>query len=394
MVGNRKMKICTITCHDVYNHGASLQAYALMKYLSSKGNNVEIIDYKPDYLDIQYKLLAINNERWNKNIFTKLVYLLFKIPNRILQLKRKRSFDKFTNKYLKLTPKKYVSNEQLKNDIPEADIYMCGSDQIWNSSHKNGRDEAFYLNFVPNNKIRASYAASFATDSIANEYKDMVKKQVNRLDRISVREQSGVNILNELGVKNVVTVLDPVFLLSKKEWDLIDKQVFEEEYILIYDFDNNPLIKKIAIDISRKMGWKIYSVNEMKLGYEDKSFKYSGPEIFVSLIKYSKLVISNSFHAVVFSIIYEKQITVVNRLENNNTRMRDLLNIVGLESRMIHNDFDINEIITEIDYSHVNKILKEKIEFSKAYLENVLTINTGGDRSDEEKGYICDRLTE
>ncbi len=142
------------------------------------------------------------------------------------------------------------------------------------------------------------------------------------------------------------------------------------------------------------MGWKIYSVNEMKLGYEDKSFKYSGPEIFVSLIKYSKLVISNSFHAVVFSIIYEKQITVVNRLENNNTRMRDLLNIVGLESRMIHNDFDINEIITEIDYSHVNKILKEKIEFSKAYLENVLTINTGGDRSDEEKGYICDRLTE
>ena len=89
------MKVSTITCHDVYNHGASLQAYALMTYIKNQGNEVEIIDYKPDYLSNHFKLLAVNNPKYDKNIYIKFIYLLLKMPGRILKLRRKKKFDKF-----------------------------------------------------------------------------------------------------------------------------------------------------------------------------------------------------------------------------------------------------------------------------------------------------------
>ena len=215
------MKICTITCHDVYNHGASLQAYALMTYLKNKGNDVEIIDYKPDYLSGHYKLFSIDNPKWERNILTKVIYLSLKIPYKIPGLKRKKEFDKFTKKYLNITGKRYISNEELKADMPKADAYLCGSDQIWNSFYKNGRDKAFYLDFVPDNKIKASYAASFATDFIEDKYKEIVRSNVSRLDGVGVREISGVKILHDLGIENAINVLDPVFLLDKDEWDKI-----------------------------------------------------------------------------------------------------------------------------------------------------------------------------
>ncbi|MEH7549898.1 polysaccharide pyruvyl transferase family protein, partial [Neobacillus vireti] len=223
------MKICTITCHDVYNHGASLQAYALMKYLSNSGHDVEIINYKPDYLSNHYRLMSINNPKWEKNYLTKSIYLLLKIPFRLPGLKRKKAFDKFTLQYLKLSKLKYNSYEELKNDPPIADAYICGSDQIWNTLHKNGKDPAFYLDFVPDEKIKGSYAASFATESILEEHKPMIKQRVSRLDRISVREKSGVKILKELDINQVVNVVDPVFLLEKNEWDKLYIKEFKEK---------------------------------------------------------------------------------------------------------------------------------------------------------------------
>ena len=369
------MKICTITCHDVYNHGASLQAYALMTYLIKQGNDVEIIDYKPEYLSGHYRLFSIDNPKWEKNILTKFIYLSLKVPYKIPGLKRKKEFDKFTKRYLNITNKRYTSNEELKYKIPEANVYLCGSDQIWNSLHKNGRDKAFYLDFVPENKVKAAYAASFATDSIEDKYKEMVKSNVSRLDGVGVREISGVKILHDLGIKNAINVLDPVFLLDKNEWNKIGSEVFNEKYILVYDFDNNPLIEKLTKDIANKNGYKIYTISHYKSGYEDRSFRFSGPETFVSLVRDSKFVISNSFHAVVFSIIYEKQVVIVNRTESINTRMRDLLQELGLGNRLIKDkNYNLDELIKEIRYTKVKQILNEKIKFSKKYLEEILSI--------------------
>ncbi|WP_347915893.1 polysaccharide pyruvyl transferase family protein [Clostridium saudiense] len=96
------MKIKTITCHDVYNSGASLQAYALMKYLQNNGHEVEIIDYKPDYLSNHYKLSAVSNPKYEKNLILKIIYLALKLPQRILALRIKKKYDEFKDKYLKI----------------------------------------------------------------------------------------------------------------------------------------------------------------------------------------------------------------------------------------------------------------------------------------------------
>ena len=371
------MKICTITCHDVYNHGASLQAYGLMKYLMNCGHDVEIIDYKPDYLSNHYNLFSINNPKWKRNILTKVIYLALKIPGRILSLKKKRSFDNFTSKYLKKTNLRFSSYEELKENVPFADAYICGSDQIWNTLHRNGKDPTFYLDFVPDGKIKASYAASFAIDTISDEYKPMVKERVKRLDGVSVREKSGVEILKKLDINNAVNVVNPVFLLEKEEWNTIGTKEYKEEYILVYDFDNSHLIQKIATEIAKTRGYKIYNVNSCKLKYADRYFSFSGPETFISLIRDAQFIISNSFHAAVFSIIYEKDFVIVNRTEAINTRMRDLLDDLQLTERLISDDYDINKILKKVDFKESKTILNEKIAFSKKYLSDVISKNYG-----------------
>ncbi|MDR7239977.1 hypothetical protein J2Y02_004621 [Neobacillus drentensis] len=369
------MKIYTITCHDVYNYGASLQAYALMRYLIKCDNDVEIIDYKPDYLSNHYKLLSIHNPKWKKNIITKSIYLVLKIPGRIPGLNRKKAFDKFKKDYLKLTELRYKSNEDLKKNVPIGDVYLCGSDQIWNTLFQNGKDPAFYLDFVPDEKIKASYAASFATDSIPEKYKPMIKEKIERLDGVGVREKSGVEILKNLNIKMAVNVVDPVFLLDKKDWDVITKEEYGEKYILVYDFDDNQLIKKIALDISKEKGYKIYSLNPGKLKYADSNFTFHGPETFVSLIRNAQFVIANSFHAAVFSIIYEKEFVIVNRKEAINTRMKDLLEDLKLKNRLISDTFTLDDVLKKIDFSDSKKILNEKIGFSKKYLRDVISLS-------------------
>jgi Polysaccharide pyruvyl transferase len=370
------VKICTITCHDVYNHGASLQAYALMTYLKQCGHEVEIIDYKPIYLSNHYNLLSIDNPKWNKNAVTKFIYLTLKMPVKIPSLKRKKAFDQFTSKYLKLTKSRYSSNEELRKDLPHADAYLCGSDQIWNSLHQNGKDPAFYLDFVPSEKIKASYAASFATDTIMDEMLPFVKKRVEQLDGIGVREKSGVEILKRLDIKKAVTVVDPALLLSKEDWNILGEEKFNEKYILIYDFDNSDLIRKLALEIAKEKGYKIYSINPGKINYAERYFKFVGPKTFISLIRDAAYVISNSFHAAVFSIIYQKNFAIVNRTESINTRMRDLLEDLKLNQRLVNEDYNLDEILTMVNYSESVQLLNEKISFSMKYLDETLLSKT------------------
>ena len=255
------MKIKTITCHDVYNVGAGLQAYALLTYLEQLGHDVQIIDYKPDYLSKHYSFSIVGNPIYEKGKLIKFLYLMVKFPKRLWCYfgKRKRRFDLFKKEYLKVTPICYSSNEHLKDETPEADIYIAGSDQIWNPLFKNGRDPAFFLDFVPENKIKASYAASFAVESLPIELEKEILDRLKRLDFVSVREKSGLDIVKGLGVDRGRVVLDPVFLLDKTKWDGFCKETteFNERYILIYDFDKNDIIEKCAKTIAWVKKYKI-----------------------------------------------------------------------------------------------------------------------------------------
>ncbi len=367
------MKIKTITCHEVYNHGASLQEYALLKHLENLGHESETIHYKPYYLSNHFNFYRVSNERFSKNFVLKWIYILLKLPSRLKSLKRKKNFDKFSKRFIKSTTKKYTTNDELKANIPQAEAYICGSDQIWNSFFENGKDPAFYLDFVPDSKLKLSYAASFAIEKLEDNIKGFVKEKVNRLDFVSVRESSGKKILNDLGFSNAKQVLDPVFLLEKESWSLLDDKTKEDkDYVFVYDFDSNPLIKKMAKKLKADYGYDIITVNEL-IHYADKNYFLQGPDKFLSLIKNAQFVISNSFHAVAFSIIFQKDFVVFNRQYKINTRMRDLLSSIGQEQLLILNENMVDNHKTgAINYNVVEENLNVLIKSSKAFLNNAL----------------------
>ncbi len=354
------MKIKTITCHDVYNLGASLQAYALAEYLRKIGQEVEIIDYKPLYLQ-HYNLNKVNNPVYDKPVLREL-YLLMKLPERLKdrRSKRKKEFDKFRETFLPITNQTYCTNEELKRDVPEADIYFAGSDQIWNTLFKNGKDPAFYLDFAPSGSVRASYAASFATEDIVEEEKINVKRRLEKMDYISVREKSGIAIVNQLGIKGAVQVLDPVFLLEQSKWIEMEKNSdFREPYLLVYDFEGNEKIQGFVIKKAKEENLKIYSI--LPCDYCDRCFNEEGPQMFISLIHYAEYIVSNSFHGTAFAIIFRKPFAVFDRSEKINTRMHDLVKSMCLTN------------YTELkDYENVEKNIEKQIEDSKFYIDCVL----------------------
>lgn len=355
----------TITCHDVYNAGASLQAYALVTYLKSLGHEAEIIHYTPNYL-LHYRLWGINSPRFDKPVLREL-YQAVKLPGRFkkwLEPKR-RAYNRFTAA-LPLT-RRYRTFEDLKADPPLADVYFAGSDQIWNTAFPNGRDPSFYLDFVPSGRIRASYAASFATEDIAEEWKPRVREWLKKLDYIGVRESSGVRIVTDLGVPGAVNVCDPVFLLSREHWEKKAAPFTSEEpYLLVYDFDRNSRIREFCQTAARENGWKIYSM--FRNDYCDRCFQDVGPDGFLALLKNAAFVAANSFHAVAFSLIFEKQFAVFRRKEKINTRMEDLTAALGLERALD----PASASFAPVDYEAVRPMLDKYIGQSKAYIGRVM----------------------
>lgn len=366
------MRIKIITCHDVYNVGASLQAYAFSAYLKKLNQQVEIINYKPKYLE-HFELFGSVPNKFNKP-FIRTVYHTAKFPGRLRARlsKRKREYDYFTAKYLPLTAKRYNNFNELLADPPDADIYFAGSDQIWNTQFENGKDPAFYLCFAHEGVVKASYAASFSVDKIADEYKSTIFKWLSDFDFISVREDSGVDIVTSLGIHNVIQTIDPVFLLSASEWQKLEKEIdINEKYIVLYDFDLNSEITEFAKKVSKILNCKIYSILPSKKA--DRTFSQEGPNTFLYLIHNAEFVISNSFHATAFSLIFNRPFVVFNRKDSINTRMRDLLSGLKMSNRIIGNsntkDF---HLLMESDYSEAEELINLQIQKSEQFINSVL----------------------
>ena len=342
-----------------------MQAYALQTYLKSLGHDVKIIDYKPDYLSQHYRIDTVSNSKYDKP-FLRQVYLLAKLPGRLHKLPRKRAFDNFTGEHLELT-RRYISNRELKEDPPQANVYFAGSDQIWNPLFPNGKDPAFYLDFVQNG-VRASYAASFAVHDFPQDIRSITTQYLSRLDYISVRERSGLTILRNLGIYNATSVLDPVFLINRKHWEtLAEKRKEGKPYLLVYDFDNSPVVHSLSKRIAEERGLKIYSI--FNLPYAECCFEDSGPVDFLRLIRDASFVLSNSFHATAFSVIFHREFATVERTEKINTRMRDFTAMLGLADRIVS---DSSPEPSKIDWNAVQCRLNIEIAHSKAYIDIVL----------------------
>ncbi len=362
------MKIKTITCHDVYNVGASLQAYALQKYLTSLGHEVEIIDYRPEYLQRHYRLNVVSNQKYDKP-FIRELYIIAKLPKRIAALgkKKRKEFIDFKAEYYHITRRSYKSCDDLKNCDLKADAYIAGSDQIWNPIFENGRDPSFYLDFVNSGK-KISYAASFSVEELPNEIKKFIQDKLSGFDAVSVREKTGEAILKELGI-NAVCVCDPVFLIDRQDWEkeFVRKEL-SAEYLFVYDFDNSSVNENLIKDLARKRELKIKSYFNTR--YTD-CYDESGPVGFIRNLANAKAVISNSFHATAFALIFHKDFYVIKRREPINSRMEDLLEIVGLKDRMIDKESDFDGV-TDIDWDKVESRMSEFINHSKAFLSGAI----------------------
>ena len=318
------MKICTITCQNADNHGARLQCFALAYWLRKEGHEVEVIDYQPDYMRGPKLWYVPRNIK-------EFVKFFVRIPERLCAVKRHKVFSEFSQKYIPLS-KVYNNIDELRNDPPMADMYLAGSDQIWNPTFRNGTDPAYYLDFGPKNILRKSFAASFAVSSIEDVQKRLwIKDNLKRFDKITVREQSALKILKDLGYDGVLQD-DPVFLLNREEWNKVldleeswkELGIKDEKYVLIYDFFLSDNIKSVALEYKKRNNCKIFSVCHQTLSYADKNFVYATPNDFVNLIKHACCVISNSFHGTCFAMIYNVPYVVVDRPDGLNARMRDL----------------------------------------------------------------------
>lgn len=364
------MKIIIITCHDVYNYGASLQAYALQEYIKSLGHDVHIIDYKPNGSP-RYNFWTIPTScriysLTQKYRIVAFLYCLYRAPERFYTIGRKKPFDLFKKDYLNCT-RLYSSIDDLRNSPPDADVYIAGSDQIWNTVLSNGKDPAFYLNFGGNQIKRISYAASFAIPAIQNELQPFVKEMLSNIDCISVRELTGKQIVNDLGL-NAEVVCDPVFLRSKEQWELLiqRKRILDYPYVMVYDlYSRDPNIKMAACEIAKQRHCKIVSVNAfIKNEYSDKNVNNAGPLEFLNLLFYSDFVVTDSFHASAFSVMFHKPFYVFQiKKANNSSRIADFLKTLHLENHLNPNVFN-----SVSDYGVSDKLLDDYVAFSKRFI--------------------------
>lgn len=370
------MRIRILTTYNVYNYGASLQAYALTTYLASKGHDAKLINYQPEYLTRKYDYKWVNPEsKLSKYVLTRWAYRVMKYLQRQTTLGRKHKFDEFKCRWLKETDKCYHTFEELSCSPPEADLYIVGSDQIWNVFYETGRDPSFYLEFATCGR-KASYAASFSYLDIDPVQGNRIVHSLKKFDAISVREYHGLSILKKLGINNGKWVLDPVFLLDNMEWEKrMYRQDFKERYLLIYDFEKNEKLKKFAQQYAQQHNLKIYSINDTyPLLYADRNFSSAGPIEFLSLINGCDTFISNSFHGTAFSILFHKPVFVFNRLRHQvNSRMGSLMTLFELDDCILSDDALIEKAYNRIfDFERIEEIKAQELKKSKDFIDTLL----------------------
>ncbi len=370
------MIIKTLTCHDVYNYGASLQAYALLRFLSDDKNDVEIIEYKPEYMCDDYNFFVLPQYVREKTIVQKffifkLLYCLYLAPGRFATWQRIKPFKKFKKEYLRCT-RRFDSLEALRMQPPKADLYIAGSDQIWNSNLPQGNDPAFFLNFGSDKTRRISYAASFGLNEIPYNKRSFIKKNLKYLDSISVREETGVNLLHRMGF-NCCKVMDPVFLLTKMEWaKMIGKErMIRDRYVFVYDlYRTENDIKETAYRIAKERNFKIIVVNgKLPIKYGDVIIKNAGPIEFLNLLYYSEYVVTDSFHSTAFSLIFNRPFSVYNHKENS-SRISDLLETLNLTTC-----FNSSKANWDIDWVQCNNHLKDGRQYSQNYLREQIVMS-------------------
>ena len=354
-------RIGILTFHDTLNYGAHLQTYALNRYLNENVGNCLTINYKCEEITRNESPLAFWRGFDAKRIIKGILSLNY-------TLKKKKRFNDFTDKNIPMTQVQY-NKKTIARVISLFDVFIVGSDQIWNSKLTN-KDYTYYLDFVDNTKQKMAYAASFGENWYENANLLNEKELLAQFDKISVRENAGKRLCDELTSRKCDTVLDPVFLLNKDQWERVEeKYEIKKKYVLVYfihyDFEN---AMNLAMDIAKENNFDILYVNNTYKNYKGVlNIKSASPGQFLYLIKNAEYVVTGSFHGLSFSLLYNKKFIYEGSKDGKETRLSNLANILGVTNRCM-GKCNIND---EIDYQSVNEKMNILIEKSMLYLSTI-----------------------
>ena len=366
-------KVGIITMHRPVNVGCYLQAYGLQEAIIRQGCDCEIIDYHyPNafhgQLTFKMKIARMINKQLKRFL-----------GGGAFELSEKR-FNDFFHNQLKLSAVSYKTIQELQQNPPEYDLYCIGSDQVWNPNYIKG-DPTFFCEFTPDKKPIVSYASSFGVTSIPQQYHDLYKRGLGRLQMIGVRELSGVEIVKELTGKEAQFVVDPTLLLTAEQWSEKAAAIdIDDPYILCYGCPYpNVYVEKLALHIQKKTGLKVIHLFGLPWQRFDKNILHVydvGPLEFLSWIKNAKLVLTTSFHGTIFSTGFKVPFYSVYYDKEGGSRQINILDRLQLQERGILAGSELpSGGFFEIDFEKAHHRLDAMRESSYAYLKKMLSLS-------------------
>lgn len=357
-----------ITFHTADNYGAVLQAYALQEYLNSDSQySAQIINFCTDVHTSEYPILP----RLRGNICRWLVLYTFHLCEKKQLSRKKQGFHSFRQNHLKLTERYSEPNAFCQNP-PKFDVYISGSDQVF---HPNVRySNVYYLGFNKNNSKKIAYAPSLGITRLSADDEIRISGYLKDFDSLSCRESQGASILRRLSGINVPTVVDPVFLLTRNQWEVIAiAPQSRTPYIFVYDLCGGSRLQKIAKRVQIETGLRIVTVSaSVKKDYPLYQAIYDcSPEELLGYIKNASYVVTDSFHGTALSIRFGTKVITYIAQPTLSSRIVSLIDSLGLSEQIVSNidSFDFKRM----KFNEYNDKLEELISASKDYLKIALS---------------------
>lgn len=375
------MKAGIITFHYAHHYGAQLQAYALMKAVMRTGVDCEIIDYvrKDNIEGSRLFKKGFSARTLLSNADTLLNYSCMK--------RRSDRFNSFVKNDMKLSERSYREYAELEADVPRYDIYVCGSDQVWNPLifEEKTFDPAFFAAFASEGR-KVAYAPSFGISQIPEDKREELKRYLMSFDALSVREKQGEKIIEDVCGKSSVTVLDPTLLLTGSQWGEIAKAPsFDKPYLLCYFVSDGRKYSDYVNILSERYKLPVVALCGSRRVPSCTKHKVldAGPEEFLGLFKNAAMVCTDSFHGTVFSINFTKEFVCFSSSadpeKSVNSRLYNILSRLGITAKLYPCTISAQEFkgLTEkderpINYDEVEKLLSSERRLSEQYLERSL----------------------
>lgn len=367
-MGSERLGLLTFsfTC----NPGSALQAYALHEAVTKLGGVCEVINYQKLGGGKQYigkTVFYPPIKKWRPKtvlIWTaRLLAYNIKMPKYIA----------FQKKYLHFNQQEPLLLSEMPEMNKKYDTFIVGSDQVWNFWNEKV-DYTYFLDFVESGKKKISYAASFGQEQVPDIHKDKVTELLKKFSDISVREYQGQDIVKQLIDRDATLVLDPTLLWDKDKYLPLVKKPKTDKYVFLYLREKDKRLESIAEKIAKEKNLKIIRVYSY-VKYKGKlPYGIQSPEEWLGCMKNAEYIVTNSFHAICFSLIFEKEFFIANLIgvhALNNSRLTSIVRQFGLEERIVDLQTDVFGV-KQIDYGKIRELLGQKREESLNYLKGAL----------------------